>query len=313
MKNILIAIIGGVGVVGILLYFLFSSSIFTTNKQSTVIPQTTPVVTNSATSTTATTTTSEVVTPATRGPKTVIGSSVDGADISAYHYGTGDKEILFIGGIHGGYEWNTSLVAYQLIDYLEANPSAVPAGETITVIPVLNPDGLKTVIGNIGRFTAADVTANNATQIAGRYNANNVDLNRNFACEWQAESKWQNTTVSGGKTAFSEPEAQAIRDYVSVHTPVAVVVWYSAAGGVYSSNCQKGVLPETKTLTDLFANASGYPAHQEFNYYDITGDMVNWLASQDVPAISVLLTNHTDTEWTKNLAGINAIIAHIAN
>jgi murein tripeptide amidase MpaA len=62
--------------------------------------------------------------------------------ITAYHYGTGDKEILFVGGIHGGYEWNTALVAYQLMDYLKANPNVIPKNVKVTVIPVLNPDGL---------------------------------------------------------------------------------------------------------------------------------------------------------------------------
>src|SRR3989344_4219617 len=55
--------------------------------------------------------------------QTVIGKSIEGRDILAYHYGTGTKELLFVGGIHGGYEWNTALVAYELIGYLKANPA----------------------------------------------------------------------------------------------------------------------------------------------------------------------------------------------
>jgi hypothetical protein len=41
--------------------------------------------------------------------------------------------------------------------------------------------------------------------------------------------------------------------------------------------------------------------------------MVNWLAKENIPAISVLLTNHSDIEWTKNKAGIEAILSHYAN
>src|SRR5262245_28910177 len=77
----------------------------------------------------------------------VIGKSAEGRDISAYQYGTGAKKLLFVGGIHGGYEWNTVLVAYQLMDYLQANPSAVPSGVQVTIVPVLNPDGLNKVVG----------------------------------------------------------------------------------------------------------------------------------------------------------------------
>jgi hypothetical protein len=118
--------------------------------------------------------------------------------------------------------------------------------------------------------------------------------------------------VSGGSKVFSEPESQALRDYVESHDITAAVVWYSAAGGVYASNCHNGVLPETTTLTNLFAKASGYAAYNSFDFYELTGDMVNWLAKNDIPAISVLLTNHKDVEWDKNKAGVEAILKHYA-
>lgn len=244
--------------------------------------------------------------------KPVIGTSVEGRDITAYHYGNGEKELLFVGGIHGGYEWNTVLVAYELMDYLEANPDAIPENLQVTVIPVLNPDGLNKTVGTAGRFEVADVPTEKDATVSGRFNANTVDLNRNFDCDWKAEGVWQQTPVSGGSAAFSEPESKAIRDYVRDNQPKAVVVWYSSAGGVFASNCHNGVLPETQTLTKLFADASGYPAYQSFNFYEITGDMVNWFANEKIPAISVLLTTHQDTEWDKNQKGIEALLKHYA-
>lgn len=246
------------------------------------------------------------------GPESVIGKSVEGRDITAYHYGSGDTELLFVGGIHGGYEWNTSLVAYELMDYLKEKPDMIPASVRVTVIPVLNPDGLVKVSGKEGRFSASDITASADTQVAGRFNARSVDLNRNFDCDWQAKGTWQQKTVSGGESAFSEPESKAIQSYITSHSPEAVVVWYSAAGGVFSSNCHNGVSEETTTLTNLYAKASGYKAYETFNFYEITGDMVNWLAKQGVPAISVLLSNHNDVEWDKNRAGVEALLKHYA-
>lgn len=245
-------------------------------------------------------------------PTSVIGTSVEKRDIIAYHYGTGTKELLFIGGIHGGYEWNTVLVAYQMMDYLEANPNIIPKNIKVTVIPVLNPDGLNKVVGTTGRFTTADVPTSLDKQIAGRFNANTVDLGRNFDCDWQSKALWQTKTVSGGSSAFSEPESQAIKNYVDAHKLTAVITWYSAVGGVFSSSCHNGVSAETKTITQKYADASGYPASENFDFYAITGDMVNWFAKQNIPAISVLLTNHTDTEWTKNQAGINALLKYYA-
>lgn len=246
------------------------------------------------------------------GAATIIGKSVEGRDIAAYSYGSGDKKILFIGGIHGGYEWNTALVAYEAMDYLKANPDSIPSGVAVTIIPVLNPDGLNHVVGTATRFAASDVSASQTVQISGRFNGNKVDLNRNFDCDWKSTGTWQNTSVSGGSAAFSEPESQALKAYIENQKPTAVVVWFSAAGGVYASNCHSGISQETSALTKVYADASGYPAFENFDFYAITGDVTNWLAKQNIPAISVLLTNHTDTEWTKNLAGIKALLAHYA-
>ncbi|MBI2482385.1 MAG: hypothetical protein HYV76_02375 [Candidatus Vogelbacteria bacterium] len=243
--------------------------------------------------------------------KTIIGQSVEGRNIMAYHFGTGPTELVFIGGIHGGYEWNTSLVAYELMDYLKTNSDAVPANITVTVIPVLNPDGLIKVISTTtAKFAVADVISSSTAQVAGRFNANKIDLNRNFDCDWQATGVWQNTPVKAGSTVFSEPESLAIKNYVENQNPKAVVVWYSSAGGVFASNCHDGILPETLILTNTYAKASGYPAHERFDFYAITGDLVNWLAKKEIPAISVLLTNHTSTEWNKNQAGVQAILKY---
>lgn len=242
---------------------------------------------------------------------TVIGKSVEGRDINAFHFGKGSSEILFVGGIHGGYEWNTALLAYQVSDYLKNNESIIPENLKVTVIPVLNPDGLNKAVGTTtGNFSIANVPKSEAETRASRFNANDVDLNRNFECDWKAEGVWQNKKVSGGSSAFSEPESLAVKNYIETSKPISVIVWYSAAGGVYSSNCHNGVLPETDAITKVYADASGYPSFKSFDFYAITGDMVNWLAKKGVPAISVLLTNHTETEFTKNQAGIKAILKY---
>lgn len=245
--------------------------------------------------------------------ETILGASVQGREIVAYHYGEGNTKLLFVGGIHGGYEWNTVLAAYELMDYLKDSPDVVPGGVQVTVIPVLNPDGLTKVVGTDGRFEASNVSPSQEVVVSGRFNANTVDLNRNFDCQWQSTGTWQNKAVSGGSAAFSEPESAAMRNFVAAYSPDAVVVWYSAAGGIYASSCGAGVSAETKTLMNTYAAASGYPAHESYDFYETTGDMTNWLARIGVPAISVLLTNHTDTEWTKNKAGIDALLAAYAD
>ncbi|MFN3188605.1 MAG: M14 family metallopeptidase [Candidatus Paceibacteria bacterium] len=237
----------------------------------------------------------------------VIGQSADGNDISAYTFGTGTKEILLISGIHGGYSWNTSQLAYELIDHLEGTQDNLE-DVRVTVIPVLNPDGLDTTFGTTGRLNSNLVSAIPSDTVPGRFNGNSVDINRNFDCQWQASGVWQNRTVSGGSTAFSEPEAQAIRAYIEKYRPTAAIVYYSAAGGVYASNCNNGVSSGTQALLRDYGTAAGYTVHESYDYYATTGDMANWLARENIPTISVLLTNHTNTEFTKNRAGLMAVI-----
>ena len=246
--------------------------------------------------------------------RTIIGASVEKREIIAYHFGTGNTELLFVGGIHGGYSWNTALIAYELMDYLEKASSAIPANVRVTIIPVLNPDGLaKITASTTARFSPPDISLDSALLTAARFNGRNVDLNRNFDCDWQPSGTWQNKAVSGGSEVFSEPESRAIKNYVETNKLAAVVVFYSAAGGVYASNCHNSISAETRALTKTYADASGYKAYEDFDFYEITGDMVNWLAKNNIPAISVLLSNHKDTEWTKNKAGIDALIKYYAN
>lgn len=241
---------------------------------------------------------------------TVIGTSVQGRSINAYTYGTGKTQIAFVGGVHGGYEWNSVVLAYKLLDYLDANPTAVPENLTVTVIPSANPDGVYKVTGKNGRFTSVDVSTDKEILASGRFNANNVDLNRNFDCKWKSESTWQDKIVSGGKSVFSEPESRAIRNFVLENNPVAVVFWHSQSGAVYASQCEKGILPETLNIMNAYSKASGYKAVKTFNAYATSGDSEGWLASIGVPAITVELTTHETIEWEKNLAGVKALFEY---
>jgi predicted deacylase len=183
-------------------------------------------------------------------------------------------------------------VAQEAVEWLKANPSVIPAGVSVSVIPQVNPDGL--------------------AKAGQRFNANNVDLNRNFDCDWTAEGTWQNKKVSGGTAVFSEPEAKSVQNFVEMYKPAAAIAFFSSEGAVYPSGCGE-VLPASTTLVQTFAAASGYPANtSDFSHYKITGDMVNWMAKNGIPAISVLLTDHTSTEWAKNEKGLTAVLNALA-
>ena len=237
----------------------------------------------------------------------IIGFSVESRKIENYNYGHGSTTLLFVGGIHGGYEWNSVLLAYSFIDKIESGEIKIPEEITIKIIPNLNPDGVYKVTNKEGRFDPTDVEADYKNG-EGRFNANEVDLNRNFACKWQPTSTWKNKNVSAGKTAFSEPEAKALKEFVEKEKPSAVIFWHSQANAVYASECEKGILPNTIKLMDTYAKASGYKAISAFDAYPVTGDAEGWLASIGIPAITVELSSRESIDWIKNKAGVEAVL-----
>ena len=136
-----------------------------------------------------------------------------------------------------------------------------------------------------------------------------MDLNRNFDCKWKPTSTWRSKIVSAGTSAFSEPEAIALKDLVEEKNPTAVVFWHSQANAVYASECTEGVLPETLTLMNTYADSAGYRAVASFDAYPVSGDAEGWLASIDIPAVTVELSSHETVEWNKNKAGVESILA----
>lgn len=237
---------------------------------------------------------------------TVVGTSIEGRTIDAYTYGQGETELLFVGGMHGGYEWNSVLLAFAFMDHLRDHSDTLPHNLKVTVIPSLNPDGVYEVVKKEGRFLASEVPSDTPTA-PGRFNAREVDLNRNFDCKWQPDGTWRGNEVSAGTEAFSEPESQALRDFVVGRKPVAVIFWHSQANAVYASECESGILSDTLGIMKAYASAAGYPAVESFDAYSVTGDAEGWLASIGIPAITVELSSHETIEWEKNIAGIEAL------
>lgn len=243
----------------------------------------------------------------------LIGKSVEGREIEGFSFGKGEKHLLFVGGIHGGYEWNSVLLAYEFIDYLTEHKDELVNNQRITIIPNLNPDGVHKVIGKEGRFTREEALASTVENSLGRFNKNGVDLNRNFDCKWKPESTWRSRKVSAGSAPFSEPEALALKNFVEKEKPSAVVFWHSQANAVYASECENGILPVTRDIMNAYSKASGYKAIDVFNAYPVTGDAEGWLASIGIPAITVELATHEDIEWEKNLAGFKALVQYYSS
>ncbi len=244
-------------------------------------------------------------TPAANGFITqTIGLSVEKRPLISYTFGNGPTQIVFIGGIHGGYEWNTILLAYDAIDYFTENPNMIPISVTLHIIPSANPDGQFVVTGKDGRFSRADVAWDT---LPGRVNGNQVDLNRNWGCNWSATAVWRDQPIGAGSKPFSEPENVALRNFIVALQPTAVVFWHSAFNGVFAAGCPDLYQP-SYDLAFVYSQAAGYPVYTSFDTYPVTGDAGDWLATQGIPAVSVELTNHESLDWNQNLAGMLAVL-----
>ena len=238
------------------------------------------------------------------GYRRTIGFSVQNRPIHSYQFGYGPIIVVLIGGIHGGYEWNTILLAFKAIDHFMAHPEAIPDSVQLFIIPSANPDGQALVTGRDGRFTVNDIIDDT---FPGRFNGNGVDLNRNWDCEWSPTAVWRDEPVQAGHRPFSEPETRALRDFLLAQQPTAVIFWHSAANGVYPSDCGQP-FPASWQLAELVSEATDYPLRPEFTSYAITGDAGNWLATHNIPAVTLELKSDEAVEWEQNLAGITAVL-----
>jgi Zinc carboxypeptidase len=220
-----------------------------------------------------------------------IGYSVQHRPIMTYRVGHGPIARALIGGLHGGYEWNTVRLMTETLDHLIAHPDMIPEQVTLYIVPVANPDGL----------------AAGTDRVEGRLNAHQVDLNRNWNYQWQMTATHGTRPVSAGWQPFSEPETIALRDFLSEHKVEAVVFYHSAFAAVFSGT---GVTTShTVELAQLLAEATGYRYAPEGVPGQITtGNAIDWLTANGITAVEVELTNHSDLDWEQNLRGLRAFL-----
>lgn len=230
-----------------------------------------------------------------------IGYSAGGKPITTRRFGTGERALLLVGGIHGGWEANTVALMEALSEHFTANPLDIPANVRVIIVANANPDGSEYV--GIAR---------------GRFNGNGVDLNRNWGCDWSSEAFWRQERVSAGLMPFSEPETQALQALMLQERPAAALFYHSAANAIYAGECSDDspAAPEGRhgsaTLAAILGEATGYSYGTDFSAYPVTGTAASWADGQGIPAADVELASHEDSEFERNLRGVLAVMAWLS-
>lgn len=223
-------------------------------------------------------------------PQTFIfGQSAGGRDLIAYRYGSGSYTIMLVGGIHAGFESNTIDLMFEIQQHFQNNPATIEPDVTFILIPVLNPDGQQE-----GRI------------LAGRFNGNNVDLNRNWDCDWSPDAVFNQRVVDAGSEAFSEPETRALGSLIQRVNPASVIFYHSAANGVFAGNCGDNEA-DSDELAAIYGTSSGYPYGSDFDSYPVTGTAPGWVDSTGIPALDVELASATVNEVERNLRALMAV------
>jgi eukaryotic-like serine/threonine-protein kinase len=268
----------------------------------TTTPTLTPFPTPTRVTATSTTTPSPTATADVGPERIILGETIRGTALEAVRFGNGPRTVIFIGGMAAGFAPSTVALAEAVVDHFTRNLSLIPENLTVIVVLSASPD--------------TSVTPGN---YSGRLNANGVDINRNWDCEWAADTRWQGETKrgSGGTAPFSEPESRILRDLIQKENTVGVIFWQARAeGGLVSPGGCGDRIEMSAALAGIYGLSAGYRVE---NFEDLTrqtlnGDASNYLDSIGIPAVSVLLPNYSSSiDWDNNLDGIMAVLDSYAD
>ncbi len=173
-----------------------------------------------------------------------IGLTVEGRDIWAVKVSDNpnvdedEPEVLFTAGIHAR-EVVTPEVLLGFLNYLATHYLSDPSlhelinNREVWLIPVINPDGYyyNQVTDPDGGGLWRKNRRDNGDGTFG------VDLNRNFGYMWGHDdfgsSPYAEDATYRGTGPFSEPETQAIRDFVQAHNFVFTIHYHSNIGKIF--------------------------------------------------------------------------------
>jgi len=208
----------------------------------------------------------------------ILGRSVDGRPIPAYHFPGGHETILVLGGFHGD-EPKSVYVAQRLIETLaRRNGSGAASCDDIcwVIVPIVNPDGYER---------------------RKRRNANHVDLNRNFPAQnWTLGNP--RSRMFGGRRPASEPETRAVIRAVERFAPHCIITIHSIDRNRLCNNYDG----PGKRIAQAMHRINHYPVTASIGY-PTPGSFGTWAgAERGIPTITLELPSHHSAKrcWEDN-------------
>lgn len=227
----------------------------------------------------------------------VIGKSIEGRNISAIKISDNptveepkEPEVLYM-GCHHAREWISVEIPMHLANYLTTNYGIDPnitrlVNERETwIVPITNPDGLvySQTVYTMWRKNKRD---NNNDGVFEQW-YDGVDINRNYGYKWGYDdvgsSPYPSDEDYRGKSAFSEPETQAIRDLALQHHFVFSISYHSYGELiVYPWGYANADTADDKLFTDVASRMARFNSYTYGNpkdgvIYNTNGDSDDWL------------------------------------
>ncbi len=249
----------------------------------------------------------------------VIGQSVEGRDIWAFKVSDNpnnnedEPALLFTGLTHSREPLSMMNLFYfvqQLVEQygIDSELTYLTNNREMWFIPVINPDGyvynesIEPNGGGMHRKNRLDTNCGNGT---GR----GVDLNRNYGYGWGANDTGSSpnpcSATYRGESSFSEPETQAVRDFIMNHN-FKNVLHYHSFSNVYIHAYGDASLPDEPDLTTLreigneMARYNGYPSGTGYEVigYTVNGDAVDWTyGEQNIVAYTPEIGTQSQGFW----------------
>jgi len=207
-----------------------------------------------------------------------VGTSVDGRAIYQIILGNKNaKNAIYIQAAIHGREWMNSWILMESLEVCLDNwAQTAPNGSTyadvfnnccIYLLPMVNPDGV--TISQFGLDALCiEAVRNNCKAMPGannpskwKANANGVDLNRQFSTGWgnKVDTLVPSSENYNGITAFTEPEAIAIKNALDQRKFTAGIAYHSMEGAIYWDLGQdQKVREQALALATHCHNITGY-------------------------------------------------------